>query len=906
MSSAPLQFLFALAAKGTILLIATALAAMLARRARASVRHALWAAGLTGLLLVPGLSLGLPRWEVISLPAPVAAPFEPVIDPPVGALKPAVSGAARTEIAPASREDAPVQRQPAAPAANGFDFARAVTGTWIAGAGTLLAWLLFGHLRVRAIVRAADPRLCPEWQASVDDVLALMPIGFVVRFRETPSAMPMAAGIVRPVVLLPAAGAGWTAAHRRDVVVHELAHVRRRDCLTHLASRIACSIHWFNPLAWVAGRQARVEREHACDDAVLAAGALPSSYAQALLETARSAPAAWATASAGLTMARPSHLANRLLAVLDGGRRRGRLGRVAFGAASFGTLALLAPVAAMAPAGPTAPIRVRAIDSPPAVMTAGPVLTHVHTSGPASPLLQAAGHLDRGYAGLCVYSKGGTHRTVRLTDQMRITGMGSADDGKGNAFVAWTGADCSVVIHVVGEPVFTGDESDVASFKGSGRFTVTDSEGRTETVYDVRGDGASLHRSYAVDREEQPVSADAGRWIAGMIVEYVRQSGYQAEARAQRILAARGVAGLLEEISAIRSDYGRGRYYLAGIAARPTAAEIRQFLDHAAGHLDSDYEKGRVLSAVPVALLGEPGIRTSFLEVTRSIDSDYEKARALVAISGAGLDPASTHTALTAATTVTSSYERSRVLQAVTKSAPAGRDLDPLYFDAVTGIDSDYEKGQVLVAYAQHGSLSAVSLGRLYAAAASIGSSNDLANLLVASIGSSASVSDRCSGYLAAASHIDSDYDKARALLALSGAATLTPACANAATVTAGGIQSSNDRARVLIDFVGRGFLTEATRVEFFRATRGLDSSYDLRRVLTAVLAQGRLPAAVLTDLLETAAGIDSDNDLASVLVAAAGTGQIVDAMRPAYLRAVGHLSSDYERKRALAAIGAQ
>jgi hypothetical protein len=40
--------------------------------------------------------------------------------------------------------------------------------------------------------------------------------------------------------------------------------------------------------------------------------------------------------------------------------------------------------------------------------------------------------------------------------------------------------------------------------------------------------------------------------------------------------------------------------------------------------------------------------------------------------------------------------------------------------------------------------------------------------------------------------------------------------------------------------------------------------------------------------------------------VAAAGTGQIVETVRPAYLKAAGHLSSDYERKRALAAIGAQ
>ncbi|HEV8197360.1 MAG TPA: M56 family metallopeptidase, partial [Gemmatimonadales bacterium] len=680
------------------------------------------------------------------------------------------------------------------------------------------------------------------------------------------------------------------------------------DGLTHFASRVACAIHWFNPLAWLAARQARVEREHACDDAVLAAGALPSSYAQALLETARAAPAPWATASAGLTMARPSHLANRLLAVLDVRRRRGRLGRAAFGAASFGTLALLAPVAAMAPARqPPAPSFIPAPESPGPAVTAAAAPAHLHSSTPSAPALpSASGGLIARYDGPCVYTKSGPHRTVQLTSEMRITGMGSADDGKGNAFVAWTGADCSVVIHVVGEPSFTSDESDVASFKGSGRFTVTDVEGRSEIVYEVRGDGASLNRSYSIDRADQPLSDAARRWVAAMIVEYMRQSGYHAEARAQRILNAQGVSGLLQEISAIRSDNGRGRYYLAGIAARQGPADIRQFLDHAGAHLDSDYEKGRVLSAVPQNLLGEPQVRASFLGVTRSIESDYEKARALVAISGAGLDPASTQTALTAATTISSAYERSRVLQAVSKNAPPGRDLDPLYFEAVDGIDSDYEKGRVLAGYAQHGNLGEANLGRLYTAASTIGSSNELANLLVTSIGSSASVSARCAGFLDAASHIDSDNDKARTLVALQGAASLSPACANAAVALAGSIQSSNERARVLIDFVARGLLSEATRVAYFHAARGTDASYDLRRILTAVIAQGRWAAPVLNDLLDTAAGIESDNDLASVLVSVAGSGQVVESVRPAYLKAAGHLSSEYERRRALSAIGAQ
>lgn len=908
------QFLVALAAKGTILLLAIALAVMLARRARASVRHALWAAGLTGLLLIPLLAVGLPRWEVVSLPLSVAAPSSTRPGAQRQGPAEALPNLAPPEPAPAAAAlaaEGTTQALQVASVAAGhpFTLAETISLLWAAGAGLILAWLVLGHLRVRSIVRAASPVLSPPWLRSVEEALRMTGAECRVEFRETVATMPMASGVFRPVVLVPAAGMEWTPQHRRDVVLHELAHVRRRDCLTHLASRIACALHWFNPLAWIAARQARVEREHACDDAVLAAGALPSSYAQALLDTARRSPAAWATAAASLTMARPSHISTRLLAVLDERRRRGRLGRAAFGAASFGTLALLLPVAALAPAREAEP----PMTSSNTASWAASAESRDALPGPAATavamtrLPAVLGMGPRAQSGVpCPYSEKGSHRTVRLSSSVRITGMGSTDDGKGNRYVAWTGADCSVVVYVRGEPVFTADEADLAEFRGSGRFTVTHAEGSSERVYDVRGDGTSLTRRFTVDGAERPMDEAIQRWKAALVLQFIRQSAYQAEARAQRILQAKGTPGLLEEIDAIPSNWARGRYYLAGIAARQGPDDLRALLDHAGTHLDSDYEKGRVLSALPGRMLGQQAVRTSYLAVTRGMESDYEKAKALLTVSAGGLDAASTQTALQAATTVTSSYERSRVLVAVARTAPARMDLDPLYFDAVSGMDSDYEKAKVLTAYSRHAGLDAAGLDRLYLAAAGITSSYELANTLIASIAKPASVAARCEGYLTAATTIDSDYDKARAITALQNAGSLPAGCAKRASAAAGTIQSGNDRARVLIDYVGRGLLTDATRADFFGAARGLESSYELRRVLAAVLAQSSISNPVLLDLLATAGAIDSDNDLASVLVTAAGTGMIVESVRSAYLRAAEGLSSDYERKRALTAIGAR
>src|SRR5262249_28264643 len=143
-----------------------------------------------------------------------------------------------------------------------------------------------------------------------------------IRLYSARSAMPMTWGWIRPVVLLPADAASWGVERRRSVLMHELAHVKRLDYLTQAIGRTACAGNWFHPLPWHAARRMRVERERACDDAVLLSGSRASEYAGHLLEIARGLRVPRAVDLAVLAMARPSQLEGRLLAILDPERRR--------------------------------------------------------------------------------------------------------------------------------------------------------------------------------------------------------------------------------------------------------------------------------------------------------------------------------------------------------------------------------------------------------------------------------------------------------------------------------------------------------------------------------------------------------------------------------------------------------
>jgi hypothetical protein len=107
------------------------------------------------------------------------------------------------------------------------------------------------------------------------------------------------------------------------MLLHELAHVRRRDCLVELGLRLLGVLQWFNPAVGLIAARLRLERERACDDEVLRHGHRPSAYAEQLLMVARLG--GWRNGSRpapALAMAVPFTLERRLVSILSRDPRR--------------------------------------------------------------------------------------------------------------------------------------------------------------------------------------------------------------------------------------------------------------------------------------------------------------------------------------------------------------------------------------------------------------------------------------------------------------------------------------------------------------------------------------------------------------------------------------------------------
>lgn len=367
--SAAFAFLLEATLKGTALLILAALAALLLRRGSAAHRHLAWTCALAGLVALPIMLAVAPAWRVnapalawltpgsSTLPAdnvsPALAPASDEVDSPNAAtpLPPGVPEARGTtppgDAATSDAAATPPVVSTHAPS-RGIAWPAVALTLWMIGALAVLATFVAGHLMLRTLLRGARPVRDGEWHALAQE--AADRLGLTVPFallRGADVLVPVAFGLVRPRVVLPAGCDAWPAELRRAVLVHELAHVQRHDCLTQAVAQLACALFWFHPGAWWAASRLQVEREHACDDRVLAARTRATDYADHLLDMVRSLRARRLAALGAVAFARPSSLEGRLLAVLDPRRDRRAVGpRIAVPAALLAAVLVL-PFAAL-------------------------------------------------------------------------------------------------------------------------------------------------------------------------------------------------------------------------------------------------------------------------------------------------------------------------------------------------------------------------------------------------------------------------------------------------------------------------------------------------------------------------------------------------------------------------------
>ncbi|MAE94961.1 MAG: hypothetical protein CL910_09905 [Deltaproteobacteria bacterium] len=372
-------FLLALFLGSTAVTLAALAFVAIARRTPPAFRHGVLFAALVGVLLLPLFELVLPTWEVAVLPASndrvLVSDLPAQIGADLSSRRDSTSAPPRrtNRIAlsknTAARRDAPKRDASRTPrratlstravraSAWRIDTFDLVALLWALVALLLLIRLVTGALRLNGWARRAGMVTESPWNLQVESVRTRLGIHRRIDvFADEGIGIPATWGFLRPVVLLPVTADTWPAARRRSVLFHELAHVRRFDCLTQFVARFVCAVFWFNPLVWIVERRLRHEREGACDDHVLRSGVRASAYAADLLEVVQASRTSPTLPRAAVALSRLSGLERRLRWLLRpaGPSGPGVVRTTIVSAALIGLVGTVASVR-LVPASPNAP-----------------------------------------------------------------------------------------------------------------------------------------------------------------------------------------------------------------------------------------------------------------------------------------------------------------------------------------------------------------------------------------------------------------------------------------------------------------------------------------------------------------------------------------------------------------------
>ena len=311
-----------------------------------SVQHRAYALVLASMLAMPAFSLLAPQWEI---PISTTRLFQEIsagsksndglviVSPNndavlsswgsqnfldsgyVGSTKPTPLGS-ETPVAEHSAKEhraiemlPPLEAAPSEPTMKAKwapSWATILIATYLVGLCILLLRIFFGIAKCRLLLRKARS---VQFQ---DATLASITSTPVLESNEL--QVPVAIGIWRPKIVLPADWRNWSNHEVAMALTHEAEHIRRRDTWTALLAAFNCAIYWFHPVSWILAFRLADLAEHACDDAVIAEVGDRADYASKLVGLAsRLTSEAPRYRPTYVGMARQTSVEKRVLRIID-------------------------------------------------------------------------------------------------------------------------------------------------------------------------------------------------------------------------------------------------------------------------------------------------------------------------------------------------------------------------------------------------------------------------------------------------------------------------------------------------------------------------------------------------------------------------------------------------------------
>jgi beta-lactamase regulating signal transducer with metallopeptidase domain len=810
-------------------------------------------------------------------------------------------------------------------------FLQTVAILWTLFSLVLLVRLAVGYCVLRSLKSTATPAL-PDWQ------LRLRRLCSTHGIRRHPQLLvsshvagPMSLGFFQPVIVIPQALLA-TLSHSEieHIVLHELAHLQRRDDWSNLAQKLIEAALPIQPAVHWLGYQMSLVREMACDDWVIAATGTPEPYAAVLTKVAELSQWQRAGVLAAGAAGNRSQLFRRVCQMLDGRRnaaprltlvplasalaavvtltclslRAPRL--IAFaqsGVTADGQARPIAPGTPLAPHSSHAPMHMTVASLAPRAPMVSPAQLSVASALVPTAALRPQAQLSPMSPPSPLSPPGPVSPLSPMSPLAPMAPVASEPGGDSHVQMTTRNGWQSLSITIDGTVEFTDDDTDIKSLSPDGHFRLEEGGLFSKRAYEVRADGSgNLTRSCSVGGSTKPMDDEDRAWLARTLPQVIRESGIGAGPRVARILRQGGPQALLTEIERIHSD-GSKRVYLEQLFSQ---VRLKPFELKDAARLirsiSSDGDKAQVITTVDANYF-TADLRSYLFDAAESINSDGDQRRVLSDIikkDGENLE--TLVSAARAARHISSDGDKAELLIDMTSSYRPSGGVDMAYFEAANSISSDGDHARVLSKMlASHGD-DHNTLTRTLLSAQRISSDGDKARVLKEAVPAySEDVSVR-KAFFDAANSISSDGDHQQVLVSLAQKQGIGTDTVGSIANSARGISSDGDKALVLIELVGTN--VESVRDAFFAAANSIHSDGDRSRVLLVVLNKSGISSSLAIAAIQSATLISSDGDKARVLLDAADRYASDPAVNAALRKAVESIHSDGDYRTVMSRIG--
>ena len=794
---------------------------------------------------------------------------------------------------------------------------------WVLLSLVMLARLADGYRELRRLKSGATP--APDrWELRLRRLCALNGVRRQTRLLISRQvAGPVSIGFLDPAILIPRAFLETLSDSELDhIVMHELAHLRRRDDWTNLAQRLIEAMLPIQPAVYWLSHRMSLEREMACDDWVIAATGTAKPYAASLTKVAELShfgPAGMLVAGAAENK---SQLLRRVHHMLD--RTRNPAPKLVIGP----LIAAVAAVVGLIYLGARAPQIVAFAQNPakensqqeitvtkaPKAPPQAPVAP-IAALTPGAPLASSAR-----LAAIAVHTPSASAAAQAATSSLApptplapsaplsamapLAPLAPASQHSDETHMEFTTRNgwTSLKVKIDGAIEFTDDDHDVKSLSPNGHFTLEEGSWLSGRRYDVRADASgNLTKTYSLGRSSKPLDDEGRAWLERLLAQVIRDTGIGAGPRVARILRQGGPPAVIAEIGLIHSD-GSRRIYLVQLFSQATL-NTEQLKDSAKliRGISSDGDKAQVLITVDEKYFNGD-LRPYLFDAAESINSDGDKRRVLSdIISKDAGNIESLVRATRVARHISSDGDKAEVLVEIAAPYRASDELHMVYFEAVNSISSDGDHAHVLLKLLQAHGDDRDTLARVLRSAEKISSDGDKARVLREAVSSYRDDQTMRKAFFDAANSISSDGDHRQVLVTLLHQQGIGADTFGAIANSAQRISSDGDKARVLVDLAGANI--EPIRDAFFGAADSIHSDGDRSRVLIALLDKPGTSSAMAIAAIQSATGISSEGDMARVLLDAANRYSNDPAVNAALRKAVESLHSDSEYRAVMSEI---